>query len=220
MDLEETFRAAKSRVGTGVSGRRNEYLRALVGSFDDARADTVMPRYNRFATAAVNVAFPPWFYSAWSISGLMPLVKARLSQEQLRQGVEPDARPVAVGETDLRALCKNLTDNCSGAAARVLAPDQLAVGVSGGISVLIHGIRLVLEQHPTFVVVRLDMSNGYNAASRAVLLRRLASHPELEHLVPFLHAMGAGATDLLIGAMRERLFAGEARGDSAEGVPQ
>ena len=40
MDLEETLRAAKSRVGTGVSGRRNEYLRALVGSFDDdARGD-------------------------------------------------------------------------------------------------------------------------------------------------------------------------------------
>ena len=30
---------------------------------------------------------------------------------------------------------------------------------------------------PTFVVVRLDMSNGYNAASRTVLLRRLASNP-------------------------------------------
>ena len=36
----------------------------------------------------------------------------------------------------------------------------------------------------------------------------------------FLHAMGAGATDLLIGAMRHRLFSGEARGDSEEGVPQ
>ena len=38
------------------------------------------------------------------------------------------------------------------------------------------------EHHRTFVVVRLDMSNGYNAASHMVLLRRLASHPELDNV--------------------------------------
>jgi hypothetical protein len=40
---------------------------------------------------------------------------------------------------------RNLTDTATAAAAEVLAPEQLAVGVSGGISVLIHGIRLILE---------------------------------------------------------------------------
>ena len=91
------------------------------------------------------MAFPPWFYAAWGISGLMPLVKSRLSPEQLRQGAEPDARPIAIGETDLRAILRNITDAAASSAAEVLAPEQLAVGVSGGISVLIHGIRLVLE---------------------------------------------------------------------------
>ena len=67
---------------------------------------------------------------------------------------------------------KKLT--AAAAAAEVLAPEQLAVGVSGGISVLIHGIRLILEAWRTFVCVRLDMSNGYNACSRSVLLRRLS----------------------------------------------
>jgi hypothetical protein len=104
----------------------------------------------------------------------MPLIKSRLSPEQLRQGVQPDARPVAVGETDLRAILRNLTATATATAAEVLAPEQLAVGVSGGISVLIHGIRLILEARRTFVCVRLDMSNGYNACSRSVLLRRLS----------------------------------------------
>lgn len=220
MELTETFRGLRRRAGTGVSGRRNEYLRALVGQFNDARADEVMARYSTFATAAMNVTFPPWFYSAWGISGLMPLVKSRLSPEQLRQGVQPDARPVAVGETDLRAILRNLTDTATAAAAEVLAPEQLAVGVSGGISVLIHGIRLILEVKHTFVCVRLDMSNGYNACSRSVLLRRLSEHAGLEHMVPPLHALGAEAPDLLIGARRQRLFGDAARGDSEEGTGQ
>ena len=109
----------------------------------------------------------------------MPLVKSRLSPEQLRQGAEPDARPIAIGETDLRAILRNITDAAASSAAEVLAPEQLAVGVSGGISVFIHGIRLVLELHNTFVVVRLDMSNGFNACSRSVLLRRLSEHAAL-----------------------------------------
>jgi len=220
MELTETFRALRRRAGTGVSGRRNEYLRALVGQFNDARADEVMARYSNFATAAMNVTFPPWFYSAWGISGLMPLIKSRLSPEQLRQGEQPDARPVAVGETDLRAILRNLTDSATAAAAEVLAPEQLAVGVSGGISVLIHGIRLILEVRRTFVCVRLDMSNGYNACSRSVLLRRLSEHAGLQHLVPPLHALGAEAPDLLIGAQRQRLYAGAQRGDSEEGTGQ
>ena len=50
-----------------------------------------------------------------------------LSPKQLRQGVQPDARPVAVEETDLLAILRNLTDTVPAAAAEVLAPEQLAV---------------------------------------------------------------------------------------------
>ena len=39
---------------TGVCVGGNEYLRALVGDFNDARADEVMGRYSTFATAAMN----------------------------------------------------------------------------------------------------------------------------------------------------------------------
>ena len=55
------------------------------------------------------------------------------------------------------------------------------------------------DQRGDFVVVRLDMRNAYNAASRAVLLRHLAEQPRLAHLAPFMHALSAGATDLLLG---------------------
>ena len=131
-----------------------------------------MPAYDAFATAAVNVAFPTWFYSAWAIAGLHPLVKAQLSPDQRAAGADPDCRPVAVGECTLRSIARQLTDEASPVAAEELRPQQVAVGVSGGLSIMIHGVRLLLEQHGDFVVVRLDMRNGYNAASRSVLLRR------------------------------------------------
>ena len=44
-----------------------------------------MPAYDAFATAAVNVAFPTWFYSAWAIAGLHPLVRRSFHQTSGRQ---------------------------------------------------------------------------------------------------------------------------------------
>ena len=53
------------------------------------------------------------------------------------------------------------------AAELYLAPRQVSVGVSGGISVLYHGLRLLLEVHPDFLVVRIDLRNAYNESRRA-----------------------------------------------------
>ena len=40
------------------------------------------------------------------------------------------------------------------AAQLYLAPRQVSVGVSGGISILYYGLRLLLEVHPDFIAVR------------------------------------------------------------------
>ena len=81
----------------------------------------------------------------------MPLVKARVSE-----GAEPDARPVAIGEVEARAISRHLTDSACDAAASVFAPQQLAVGVKGGISSLVHGLRLSVDQRGDFVIVKLE----------------------------------------------------------------
>ena len=220
VQLTETFIGLRRRAGTGPSGRRNEYLRALVGRFDDAMADEVMPLYDEFATRLVNVEFPSWFYSAISIMGMAPLIKARLTPEQRERGVEPDVRPVSLGEVDLRAILSHLTSSVSEAAAGELLPQQVAVGVPGGISVLIHGIRCTMEIHRGFVLVKTDMRNGYNAVSRAVFLRRLARCRPLAHLVPLIHALLAAHPLIVIGPLLERLFRQTVEGDSHEGGAQ
>ena len=76
VSLTETFRKLRRRRGTGPSGMRNEYLRALVAHFDDPRANQVMPKYDAFATSLANAELPSWFYLLYGSSRLVPLVKA------------------------------------------------------------------------------------------------------------------------------------------------
>ena len=218
--MGETFRGLRRRAGTGLSGARNEYLRALVGDFADAQADRVIERYDTFATRVVNVELPVWWYSAASVAQLMPLVKRALTDPEQVAGVEPDVRPVAVGEVEIRAIERALNGTSVEAARAVLTPQQLAVGVPNGTSILVHGIRLHMELHPDHVVVKLDLANGFNAVSRVDMIRRMTRHPTLVHLVPFLHACLAAPTELMVGHLFQRLFPGLDRGGSSEGTQQ
>ena len=71
------------------------------------------------------------------------------------------------------------------------------------------------------MVVRLDLKNAYNAASRSAMLRRFSEHPQLAPLLPLLHATLARADRLAVGAERRQLFdARMGRSDTAEGLQQ
>ena len=217
VSLTETFRKLRRRRGTGPSGMRNEYLRALVAHFDDPRANQVMPRYDLFATSLANAELPSWFYLLYGSSRLVPLVKA----EAREPGGDPDARPVAVGEVGLCAITRTVYAEAASVLADYLAPHQVAVGVPGGLDILVHGVRAFLRAQPEHVVVRLDLRNAYNEIDRCVALRRLAAVPELAHLAPLFHALHAPMARLQLSSGRG-LFddvAGRA-GDSEEGVRQ
>ena len=125
---------------------------------------------------------------------------------------------MAVGETDLCAITRTLWGSAEEALAAYLSPQQVAVGVPGGLSILVHGVRELLAHRPDFVVVRLDLANAYNTIDRAVVLARIASVPEAAHLAPAFHALHAPAAHLVL-PNGEQLFGGDG-GDSREGVRQ
>jgi hypothetical protein len=145
----------------------------------------------------------------------VPLVKKRP-----QPGREPDVRPVALAEVLLRAVHRALNDAVAPVVAPELAPQQVSIGVSNGIAILVHGVRMLLECKRDMVVVKIDLDNAHNAYSRSVSLRRMAAIPSLQHIVPFLHALGAAPSDLFVGG--ERLFDGArgAHGDSSTGGQQ
>jgi hypothetical protein len=63
--------------------------------------------------------------------------------------------------------------------------------MASGISLAIFGVRALLELHPDWVAVRLDMKNAYNELKRAVALRRLNDSPHQRALVPLFGATHA-----------------------------
>jgi hypothetical protein len=130
-------------------------------------------------------------------------------------------RPVAIGECDKRAIGRTLNSLVQAPLVAALVPQQVAVGVKGGISILIFGIRLLAEQRGDFVIVKIDLKNAFNAVDRASLLRRVHETEGLGPLMPLLHALLAPATDLLVGDGRRLCGDNEqARGDSATGTQQ
>ena len=87
-------------------------------------------------------------------------------------------------------------------------------------AILYHGLRLLLEVHPDFLVVRIDLRNAYNESRRAQVLQRMAAVPGVASLVPLiLHAM-YGPAGIIVLPDGSRLFAGSDRGDFEEGLPQ
>ena len=58
IELGPTFRHLDCHAGAGVSGFRNGYLKALTRDFADARANSVIPLFEHFATAYVNAELP------------------------------------------------------------------------------------------------------------------------------------------------------------------
>ena len=192
LDLGPTIRNLKSHAGTGVSGYRNEYLRALVTDFAEMRARTVLPLLNAFASACANADLPGWFYA------VVTAVKAALPIKSPAPAPDaaPDIRPIGVGEVLRRAIHSALVAQHKELLRQHLWPQQVAIGVPSGMSVLVFGVRFMLEVHPEFVVVRLDLKNAHNEVKRASMVRRTAAAEHLGALVPLLWATYCPKSDV------------------------
>ena len=184
VDLLPALKDLQPQAGTGASGARNEYLKALTEDFPDARARTVVPLLNLFAEKYVNADLPEWFYAIFTAIKLIGPVKAHASSPE---GV-PDVRPIGVGECLRRVIHTTVARDYKDAFAEHLWPQQVAVGLRGGLTMLLFGARLLLEWHPDWVILKLDLRNAYNEVKRARVLERLAATERLRDLVPLFHA--------------------------------
>ena len=72
-------------------------------------------------------------------------------------------RPIAVGEAALCAITRCVYTEAQPALASYLGPQQIAVGVPGGLSIMVHGVRLLLEQNPNFVAVKVPIDVYYRS---------------------------------------------------------
>lgn len=102
----------------------------------------------------------------------------------------------------------------------ILRPHQVAVGVKGGLSILIHGMRLLMQQNPDHMFVKIDLRNAFNKVERAAMLGAIRSHPALDSLVPMFEKTYVHETMAFVGREKRTLFGVEDEGDVSQGGPQ
>lgn len=196
VDLAPTLRELPRHAGTGVSGFRNEYLTALTEEFADDRARSAVPLLNTFAGAYANAELPAWFYFVHASTKLMaPIKQAAPTPDEA-----PDVRPIGAGECLGRAIHRSVITDFKPALANHLFPQQVAIGVEGGISKLVFAIRLLAESNPDWVVVKIDLRNAFNEIARATVLARLNADPALRSLVPMVWAVSSPASPVFLAA--------------------
>ena len=197
--LQESMRKLRRMRGTGVTGFRNEYLKALSENFEDQRAKTVVPLIEEFAERFVNADLPAWFYYAYAtVEECAPIKEAGVG------GEPPDCRPVGKGECLPRMINSKLVADNKGAAYEALWPWNVGTAVTDGCGILAHGLRLATELRPDWVLINLDIKNAHNELLRRIALLRLMRTRGLRHLVPAYYAQYAPKSRIYFrGCQRE-----------------
>ena len=175
-----------------------------------------MGRLNKFATMAARGELPDWYYYLISSTKMVPVVKRHDPDAP-----GPEVRPVQVGDPLIATTWKTIMAEMGEKMEGILRPQQVAVGVKGGLSILVHGVRAMLQQSPGLVVVKLDLRNAFNDVDRAELVRAVRSHHELGDILPLMVNTYVPETVAVMGRDCESLFSeGEERGDVSTGGPQ
>ncbi len=152
-----------------------EYLKVLTRSFADARADRALPMLERFATRYANAELPAWFYYVFCSVKLVAPIK----EPAACPSSAPDVRPLGVGECLRRAITRAVVNDGKPHLASHFWPQQVAVGIESGLTLLIFGVLGLLELHPDWVVVKVDLYNAYQELKRTVALQRTSEAESL-----------------------------------------
>ena len=92
-------------------------------------------------------------------------------------------RPIAVGELFPRLAGKLAMNKVTSAAAALLAPHQLGVGVPCGAERIVHSLQHTLtDVNSRHALLKVDIANAFNTCDRARVLRLLYEQPALSAL--------------------------------------
>ena len=165
--LHEVVARAPRKSGPGVSGSRFEHWQVLLG--DDEAFHSFWLVVNALAHGAVPGGRLGPAAVAFLLGNLTPLRKG-----------DTDVRPLAAPETLRRLLGKTLCVQYKQRFGEELAPEQCAVGLSGGTEVAQKTLSVFADLHPRHVLFKLDARNAYNEQWRSASVETLsAAVPEL-----------------------------------------
>ena len=141
--------------------------------------------FGEYADLFAANALPAWYYFAVTAATLIPIIK----EPSVNPAHAPDARPVQMGNVETRIIGRAVTMHFHSDLADFYEPQQLGATTKGGLDVLVHLVRMHLEENPAHVCVKLDIRNMFNEIERAAIIRVFEENPRLRDMVPFLFAV-------------------------------
>ena len=166
-DFPRTINILNIYTSPGTGGMRGEFLTCLAEVWQDGD----MSRLEDFSMLYLTGALPAWFYKVWGSVTTVPLFKTRERQS---------LRPVGVMTPLIRTLHSHVIRENRVALTTFLEPQQLCLSLSGGHK-LVHSVRMMIDENPDFVVIKVDLRNARNEVSRASIIEELEAEPTLRH---------------------------------------
>ena len=172
MTLREAFLMLKGGVAPGTGQLRPEFLVTLAEVWEvGSNAWEVV---NNFAMRHVQGNFPPWYFKACMTVETVGLYKT--SNQDPSQ-----VRPVGMRNPWIKTIHREVVQQNKKIFTDFLEPQQLGMSVAGGAK-LVHCVRMVMEQNPNFICVKLDFKNAFNEVYRARVIEALEEEDSLRHL--------------------------------------
>jgi len=174
--LPAALSSAPRGSAAGWSGDRFEFHKATFVAASEEEWGSILDAFTDIASGEA----PPEVVSGWRRARGFAILKD--------DGVA--IRPIAAHEPLRRAVSRALIKAAESTVRARLTPLQSAIGVHGGAEALGLSARLFAQRHPSWVVLKLDISNAFGSCSRAAALRELeAAGPTCALLASFLRRL-------------------------------
>ena len=187
-EMSKVLQGLDSDTGPGIGGLRNEHLLALARprtNFSIPAAATAVDSFALLGTDVVAGRLPPWFYIVYTATRLVPGNKEKPTGDP---DEVPDCRPINVGSAARRAWTRAYLNPLHNIYNDVTFPTQCGME-KGGITVVVAGIQLTLEQNASFAVSSLDVRNAFNEGNRDKILEALWNEPRLRGMYVYAHRL-------------------------------
>ena len=154
------------KTACGPRGLRPDHIKCLFnGVFSNPEAITAKDRFTEFGKLYLSRKLPPWLRTLLGGGLLTPLNKVEPVPSR-----SPDARPVKAEDLDTSLFCKALARDLTPAVKEVVIPQQLGVGVRGGVELVAVGLKIeytnAVAKNVVEVFAQEDVENAHNEYDR------------------------------------------------------
>ena len=184
-NLKKIVHETDPKTGVGPRCLRPDHIKWLFeGNFTHPEAKAAKDHFTELGTRYLSLQLPAWLRALLG-GGLL----TALNKNEPVPGQIPDARPVKAEDSDTSAWCKALGRVSTPAVQEKVAPQQLGVGVSGGVELYVHGFKILYEvavrSGMEVVIVAIDIKNAHNDFPRQAAQVELIAAAHLDpRLIP------------------------------------